>query len=236
MIEPTSWMLVIGCCRDVRVRNLKQIGSCISSDGIDICGSTDVIVEDCCLRNEDDNIAIKSLNTKGRHSWRGDVENIRVRRCLLLNGQCGNAMEIGYELSADRVSDIVFEDVDVIAAHGEGAVFSIHNGDRALVENVLWENIRVEHYWDKLVDIRVVNSRYSQDTGRGAIRGVRLKNIHVTHSEFNPGCSVSLISGFNSCHPVEDVVFEDFHLNGDKVLDGDQLELHTRNASGIRFL
>lgn len=236
MIEPTSWMLVIGCCTNVRVRNLRQIGTCMSSDGIDICGSKDVIVEDCCLRNNDDNIAIKSLNLNGRHSWRGNVENIRIRRCLFLNGQCGNAMEIGYELSADRVSRIVFEDIDVIGAHGEGAVFSIHNGDHATVEDVVWENIRVEHYWDKLVDFRVIQSRYSKDTTRGTIRGVRLKNIHVTHSEFNPGCSISLISGFQPSHPVEDVVFEDFHLNGDKVLDGDQLELHTRNALNVRFV
>lgn len=236
MIEPTSWMLVFACCRDVHVDGLKQIGSCMSSDGIDIVGSRDVLIENCCLRNDDDNIAIKAGIFEKTRNWNGDVDNIVVRHCTFLNGQPGNAMEIGYELSTDRVSNIVFEDIDVINAHGDGAVFSIHNGDRAVVENVRWENIRVEHYWDKLVDLRVVQSRYSEDPERGSIRNIHLKNIRVVHAYFNPGCSVSLISGFSAKKPVQGVTFEDFYLNDKKVTSADELELHTRNAEGIRFI
>lgn len=235
MIEPSSWMLVLGCCRGVHVDGLKQIGSCMSSDGIDICGSRDVLIENCCLRNDDDNIAVKS-GTFDQAQWEGDVDNVRVRRCVFLNGTPGNVMEIGYELSADRVSNIAFHDIDVINAHGEGAVFSIHNGDRAVVENIRWENIRIEHYWDKLVDFRVVRSRYNKDPERGVIRNIRFKNIRVTHSIFNPGCSVSLVSGYNAKKPVRDVLFEDFYLNEKKVSSSDELELHTRNAEDIRFI
>ena len=236
MIEPSSWMLVLACSRDVHVHGLKQIGSCMSSDGIDICGSQHVLVENCCLRNDDDNIAIKSVTSSGHKIWEGNVEDVVVRHCVFLNGQPGNAMEIGYELRAGHVRDILFEDIDVIYAHGEGAVFSIHNGDRAIVENVRWENIRVEHYWDKLIDFRVVVSRYNKDTHRGIIRNIHLKNIRVVHSPFNPGCSISLISGFSAEHPVQNVTFEDFYLNDKKVLGADDLELHTRNVEGLRFL
>lgn len=236
MIEPSSWMLVIGGCREVRVEGLKQIGSCMSSDGIDICGSSDVVIEGCCLRNDDDNIAIKAGDFNMGAFWGGDVRGIRVRRCIFLNGTPGNVMEIGYELRTNRVSDVVFEDIDVLNAHGEGAVFSIHNGDRAVVEDILWDNIRVEHYWDKLVDLRVVFSRYNHDVARGRIRGVRLRNIRVAHSRFNPGCSVSLIGGYSPEAPVSDVVFENFFLNDAKVLGPDALELHTRNAEGVRFI
>jgi len=236
MIEPTSWMLVFGNCRHVHVDGLKQIGSVVSSDGIDLCGSSDVLVENCCLRNDDDNIAIKAGIFAGNRGWHRDVRNIRVQKCVFLNGHPGNVMEIGYELRTSRVSDIVFDDIDVINAHGEGAVFSIHNGDRAVVENVLWQNIRVEHYWDKLIDFRVVFSRYNKDTQRGAIRNIRLKNIRVAHSLFNPGCSVSLISGFGPDQPVRDITLEDFYLNDKKVLTPDDLELHVRNAEGIHFL
>ena len=236
MIEPTSWMLVFACCRDVHVDGLKQIGSCMSSDGIDIVGSRDVLIENCCLRNDDDNIAIKAGIFEKTRDWIGDVDNVVVRRCTFLNGQPGNAMEIGYELSTERVNNVVFEDIDVINAHGDGAVFSIHNGDRAIVENIRWENIRVEHYWDKLVDLRVVRSRYNKDTERGIIRNIHLKNIRVVHSYFNPGCSISLISGYSAKKPVQGVTFEDFYLNDKKITSADELELHTRNAEGIRFL
>jgi hypothetical protein len=236
MIEPTSWMLVLACSRDLHVNGLKQIGSCMSSDGIDICGSQNVLIENCCLRNDDDNIAIKSVTSSRKNMWEGNVENVRVRNCTFLNGFPGNVMEIGYELRAGHVRDIVFEDIDVINAHGEGAVFSIHNGDRALVENVRWENIRVEHYWDKLVDFRVVLSRYNRDDKRGHIRNIHLKNIRIRHSQFNPGCSISLISGYRAEEPVENVLFEDFYLNDQKVLNPDHLELHSRHVKGLRFI
>jgi hypothetical protein len=236
MIEPTSWMLVFACCRDVHVDGLKQIGSCMSSDGIDIVSSKNVLIENCCLRNDDDNIAVKAGTFEKTNTWENDVDNVLVRHCVFLNGHPGNVMEVGYELSTGRVANIAFEDIDVINAHGDGAVFSIHNGDRALVENVRWENIRVEHYWDKLVDFRVVRSRYSKDLDRGLIRQVRLKNIRVIHAYFNPGCSASLISGYNAANPVRDVLFEDFYLNEHKVTSADELELHTRNAEDIRFL
>lgn len=236
MIEPVSWMLVFVCCRDVHVDGLKQIGSCMSSDGIDIVSSKNVVIENCCLRNDDDNIAVKAGTFKDSQLHDHDVDNVLVRRCVFLNGHPGNVMEIGYELSTGRVANIVFEDIDVLNGHGDGAVFSIHNGDRAVVENVRWENIRVEHYWDKLVDFRVVRSRYNKDAERGIIRHIRLKNIRVVHAYFNPGCSVSLISGYNAQKPVRDILFEDFYLNEHKVTSADELELHTRNAEDIRFL
>lgn len=235
MIHPSSWMLVLARCEDVVVRNLRQIGSCMSSDGIDICGSKNVLIEECCLRNDDDNIALKSVYFPGLHDWRGDISDVVVRRCMFLNGLPGNAMEIGYELSADRVHNILFEDIDVLYAHGEGAVFSIHNGDHAVVEDIVWKNIRIEHYWDKLVDFRIVFSRYNQDGERGVIRNVRLEDIHVSQSYFNPGCSVSLIGGSDPAHVVENIHFENLRFNDQKITSADQLELFTRNARGITF-
>jgi hypothetical protein len=235
MIHPSSWMLVLARCERVVVRNLRQIGSCMSSDGIDICGSRHVLVEECCLRNDDDNIALKSVAFPGQHDWRGDISDIVVRRCMFLNGLPGNCMEIGYELSTNRVHNVVFEDIDVIYAHGEGAVFSIHNGDRAIVENIVWRNIRIEHYWDKLVDFRIVFSRYNRDSERGLIRNIRLEDIHVSHSYFNPGCSISLIGGYGPDHIVEYIHFENIRFNDQKITNGDQLELFTKNAKGITF-
>ena len=235
-INSTAWMLVLGHCRDVTVRNLKQIGSYVSTDGIDICGSKDVLIEDCCFRNEDDNLVVKAIAVKGHLPWDGNVENVRVRRCVILNGHPGNAMEIGYELRAEYIRDIVFEDIDVIAAHGDGAVFSIHNGDRSVVENVLWENIRVEHYWDKLIDLRVVHSRYNLDKTRGTVRNIRFKNIRVLQSIFNPGCSISLVGGFEAGNPITGIVLEDFFLNDHKVTHADDLEIHTRYADEITVI
>lgn len=77
-----------------------------------------------------------------------NVRDIKVRRCVLWNAEPGNALEIGYELRCNEVSDVVFEDCDIIHCEYEGnqsgGVLTIHNADRAKVHNVRYENIRIE--------------------------------------------------------------------------------------------
>ena len=81
---------------------------------------------------------------------------------MFWNAEWGNALEIGFELLTPHVRNIVWRDCDIIRVE-TGAVFSIHNGDSAAVEDVRFENIRVEDARDKLVDFRVGLSIYSQD-------------------------------------------------------------------------
>ena len=238
LIEPHAWMLVLGACEDVRVRNLREIGSVVTSDGIDVCGSRRVLIEGCCLRNNDDCIAVKALDLSDRPgdavlSWARDVEDVLVRHCTFWNAQCGNAMEIGFELRCDHVRRIFFEDNDVLCCHGRGAVFSIHNGDRARVEQVTWRNIRIEHHFDKLLDFRVLRSRYSRDTQRGQIRNILLDSIYVIRSEFNEGETVSLLSGWSAESPVENITMRDVFFNGNKVTHADTLDLLSRHVRGV---
>lgn len=56
-----------------------------------------------------------------------------------------------------------------------------------MVSDVLFENIRVEHHYDKLVDFRIIESRWSRDKESGHIRNVNLRNIEVAVSPFNAG-------------------------------------------------
>ncbi|CAM3030077.1 glycosyl hydrolase family 28 protein [Rariglobus hedericola] len=235
MIHPSSWMIVIGASRDAHIRRVKQIGSVMSTDGVDICGSRDVLIEQCFFRNDDDNIAIKSIARKGYLPWVGNIENVTVRDCVFYKGQPGNSMEIGFELSADRVSNIVFENIDVVTKGGDGAVFAMHNSDRALIENVRWENIRVESYWGKLIDLRVFKSRFTKDEERGQIRGVTFKNIRVNHPPGHNGYVVSLLGGASADKPVQGVVIEDLYLGETKVTTIEQLELLTRHCDEVIF-
>jgi hypothetical protein len=237
MIHPSMWMVTAALCDRVHVRNLKQIGEVVSSDGIDVVGSQDVLIEGCFLRNNDDCIAVKSTSHSARrHSkysdWRRDVRRVEVRGCVFLNARAGNVMEIGFELQADSISDITFRDIDVLCGHGEGGVFTIHNGDHATVSRVLWQDIRVEHFYDKLVDFRVLNSRWSGDQERGQIRDVRLRNIRVAKDIYN---SPSLIGGFDALHTVEGVLFEDFFIGEQAISCADDLHLFQKHASDISF-
>jgi polygalacturonase len=184
---------------------LRQISDQGGRDGIDIVGSRGVRVHDCFLRNGDDNIAVKALDVRRFASgcqdspgdfdgdWTGPVHDILVEDCAFYNDCGGCAMEIGYETRTDSMADITFRNIDVMAVHQFGSVFGIHNGDRARVENVRWENIRVKHHYDKLIDFRVLHSRWNRDAERGTIRNISLKNIRVQESVYNEGYSVSLI-------------------------------------------
>lgn len=243
MIRPSGWMLVPARCEDVQVQNIRQIGEVISSDGIDVVGCRQVRIEDCFLHNNDDCVVIKAFDIgtnnlpgAGVIEGKANVEDVVVERCVLANWRAGNAMEIGHELSSDYVRNIVFRDIDVLHVHGQGAVFSLHNYGRATVEQILFENIRIEHCYDKFIDFRISRSRFSADEEAGRIRGVVLRDILWRRSPFNAGYTVSLIGGRDANHRIEDVTLENIRFDDRAVRDFDELEIHLRHAGGIRLL
>jgi hypothetical protein len=240
MIEPTSWMIVLGLCDSVVVRNVKQLGSVTTSDGVDIVGSRHIRVENSFLRNGDDCVAIKSFDLsryerKATLNYSRDVYDIDVVGCIMISYLGGHAFEIGHELTTDKISNIRFRDCDVLGIHGHGGVFGINNADRALVTDILYEDIRIEHYYNKLVNLRVIKSRFHRDEKRGQVRNITFRNIDVANSPYNPGYSTSVIGGYDASHTVENVVFENFRINGVRVTNGDQMDLFTKQAKKIIF-
>jgi polygalacturonase len=240
IIQPPCWMILIAGCTGVHIDHVKEIGEVIGSDGVDIVGSSDVLVENCIFRNNDDSIAIKAFERmcldSGKYSgWNQKLDNIEIRHCTFINGGGGNAIEIGHELQIDEVKNIHFHDIDIVCVSGFGAAIAIHAGDRATVKDVIYENIRIQHYYDKLIDFRVMKSKFNSDEKRGQIRNILLRNIKVRESEYNPGYSISLIGGYDEEHTVEDVIFEEFYLNDRKIMNADQLDLHSKNVKNIIF-
>jgi hypothetical protein len=240
IIEPSAWMVVLGACDHVTVRNIKELGEAGGCDGIDIVGSRHIRVENCMCRSGDDCVAIKSLDLRPHDrdatmDYALDVQDIEITGCVFLSNRGGQAMEIGHELRTAFVSDIRFHDIDVLGVHQFGAPFGIHNADRATVSNVTYENIRVEHHYDKLVDFRIIKSRWSKDIERGQIRDVTLRNIDVVVSIYNPGYTCSLIGGYDAQHTIEHVRFENFRMAGKPATSADDLDLYCKHAEGIVF-
>lgn len=240
MVEPSSWMIVLGACSDILVKNVKELGEVVSSDGIDIVGSRHIRVENCFCRNGDDCIAIKSLDLRPHDptctlDYSLDVEDIEVRGCQFLAYRGSQALEIGHELRTPSVRNIRFIDCDILGVHDFGAPFGIHNADRAVIQDVVYENIRVEHHYDKLIDFRIVRTRWSQDAERGQVCGVLLKNIDVAVSIYNAGYTCSLIGGYDPNHTIEQVRFEDFRMNGAAASGPDDLDLYLRHSHNLTF-
>lgn len=236
MIRPAAWMLALAACENALVRRVRQVGEVVTSDGVDIVGSRHVRVEECCLKNNDDCIAIKAI-AGGDYQFLDsdparDVFDVRVERCTFWNDRAGNVMEIGFETRCDSIRDIAFRDIDVIGAHGYGGVFTIHNGDRAVVSDVLYEDVRVEHMYDRMVDFQVFRSRYSKDTERGRIRNVTLRRVRTLPDEYN---TLNLLGGHDENHRVEEIAFEDVRIGDVQVRCAEDLGLFTRHAARIRF-
>ncbi len=232
------WNLVLGCCNNVAIDNLKLIGWVVCSDGIDIVGSQQVKIKNCFLRNNDDCIAVKSVSYHERENdsqtdWRRDVRDVVIENCTMYNDQAGNVMEIGFETQSDVIENITFRDIDVIGGHGYGGVFTIHNGDRALIRNIKYEDIRVEHFYDKLIDLRIMNSRYSKDNERGKIRDIYFKDIQTIADQHN---CISLVGGFDDTHDIAGITFDNFYIGSKKIRDQDDLQLYTKHAKKIKFL
>jgi hypothetical protein len=181
LLDPLGWTIHLSGSENIRVSNTRVIGWRANSDGLDIEYSSKVAVDGCFWRTNDDCIAVKAIyppgvegvpfeeminpETLGGHEVAriegGAMGEIDISNCVLWNDSGGQGFEIGFELRVDAVRGITFRDSDIIHVMGGGA-FTIHNGDRAKIEDILIENIRVEST-DRLIDFHVGLSIYSND-------------------------------------------------------------------------
>lgn len=195
-----TWNLPIRQSDRVTVKNLKVLGCRANSDGIDICNSRDVTVEDCFLRTLDDLIVIKT--DKGQ----GEARRIVARNCVLWN-EVAHALSVGAELR-ENVDDVRFTDCDVIHDRGREWTLRVYHSDSARISNVRFENLRIEES-PRLISLWIDKAYWSRDTERGHIDGVVFRNIQA---RANP-LRVEL-KGFDDAHAVENVLFDHVVVNG----------------------
>lgn len=164
------------------------------------------------------------------------VRDIQVRRCVVWN-EWGRALEIGAETVASEMSDLLFEDCDII--HAAHIVMDIQNGDRAACRNVVFKDIRVEldddttvpvyqsrqdevysaplgqPYLPALIVLEIVKGYCTVDAQRGLIHDIHFRDIAVTA----PGVPPSRLQGYDAEHLVRNVTIENLRLNGRPVQD-----------------
>jgi hypothetical protein len=266
VFDSPTWTVVPRFCRNVRIHNLKEVCWRKGSDGVDVVGSSDVIIDGCFMRNNDDCITLKTWGGSEKYPRKAqkgpDVTHVQILNSVFWNMAWGNALEIGFELRSDRISDVLFKNCDVIHVE-RGATFSIHNGDCAAVENIRYEDIRVEDSRHKLIDLAVFLSQYSADRPQdpderrrlymdGAWDGVlkvpagdsakvapfrgRIRNVVFKDISVVGGTlPFSIISGFDAGHPVEDVLIENMTFYGKKIRGAEEGKFFIGNAEGVRF-
>ena len=266
LLNSYGWTLVPMKSKNVKIDNVKIIGWRDNDDGIDVVGCENLAVTNCFVRTKDDCIAIKASPGYFEEGESGlqDVAGVAVINTVLWNAEWGNAVEIGFELQTNSIRDILFKNCDVIHVQS-GGVFTIHNGDWATVENILYEDIRVEDPRDKLVEFRIGLSIYSgdcpreyhrqnpnrkrsplgqwmpvsgDDVGKYAGRRGRIRNVHFKNVQVTAGkMPRSYLIGYDdSEHSVRNVIFENVRINGRHIARPQDGNFTIENATGIRFV
>ncbi len=205
--DSSTWTIPIRQSDRVRVGNVKLLGYRANSDGIDICNSRDVTVEDSFIRTLDDLIVVKT--DRGQ----GDALRILARGCVLWN-EVAHALSIGAELR-ENVEDVLFADCDVIHDFGREWTLRVYHCDSARIRNVRFENLRIEESL-RLISLWIGKAFWTRDDERGHIEDVAFRNIRARADP--PRIE---LTGFDRTHRVEKVTFENVVVNGKPLTAGD---------------
>jgi hypothetical protein len=252
-----AWTVYMTGTTGTRVDGVRILNPSVNygDDGFDIVSSCDVLVENIFVRTNDDCVVVKNL---------GDVDthDITVRHAVLWNMPTGgNGLEIGFETRNKPIHGVRFEDVDLIHVE-RGSAISIHNGDAATVEDVVFRDIRVEDARRKLIDFAVVYAQYGADRPASNEENSRrldvggswdgllsyppgekreharfrghIRNIRVENMSVVEGAlPYSVLAGFDGDHEVEDVVIEGLRYQGRPILNASDGRLTIEFASGV---
>jgi len=243
MRDPDVWCCALFGCRDATISNVKLVGLWrYNADGIDVCNSQDVVVEDSFVRAFDDALVIKGLKSRQGSLDDRPVSNVRFRRCVVWC-DWGRAMEIGAETCAPEIAAVAFEDCDIVRT--THIAMDIQHGDRAAIRDIRFENVRVEidqrnprpqfqrsreekyreepqgAYCPTLIEIVIRKTGYSRDDARGTVRDVLFKDIAVT-SPIEPPSS---FRGFDEGHTVQGVTIQNLRFNGRPIRNAKEARL-----------
>lgn len=220
VVNPDHYTVFGAGTKGLTVRNLKAFSCKGWSDGIDLMCCRDVQIDHVFLRNSDDCIALYNH----RWNWWGGSGNINVQNAVLW-ADIAHPINIGGHGDPESpvgevIENLTFREIDILE-HDEDDVpyqgcMAIDCGDNNRVRNVLFEDIRVESIQEgRLFHLNVrFNKKYDKAPG-GGIENVTFRN--VTYNGI--GENRSLIQGFDSNRKVEDVLFDNIVINGQRMKD-----------------
>lgn len=235
-VESQTWTVKTAACQGVHIDGVRILARLNAADGIDITGTEDALVEHCFVRSGDDCFAVKSVEygrPGPRPDYCVDVANIRFQHCIAYSYGGGSALELGHEFRCSSVKNICFEDIDILAVHDYGAALSISHCDDALIEDVSYKNIRIEHHYHELIGFKIVRSEYKPSKERGHVRNIQLEDIFVAVQACNHGYSCSHIGGWDDEHAFENISITNMHYGDVAVKSLDDFDCYTKYARNI---
>jgi len=230
ILDAPAWGVAMHTSKNVVVRNVKQICARENSDGIDICNSQDVLVEDCFLRNNDDEVCVKTISSPPAM----ESKNIVVRRCVVWNDRA-RGLGITSETRAN-ISNVLFKDCDIIHDFSEGgdcAALAVLVSDSGTMSDIRFEDVRVEDCRNTLVNCWIGADMWGHDKTRGHIKGLTFKDIIVTGRTV----PVMKLAGCDAAHLIEEVRIENLRIQGSRIRNAETAKLQTNAfVRGLAFV
>jgi len=220
--------IVLLACRNVAIRNVKICGGKnLNDDGLNPCSSSDVLIEDCFIRTQDDNISIKAHCDDRR-----PCERIEIRNGLHWS-DLSRILMVGPESHADRIGDIRLHDCEVLylgppinkAGFGDwdgcAPFVCIEAGEDCRMEQIAIENVKVHVDTDRdgkdVILIEPTVNAFMKRQTMGDIRDVCFRNIAFVGEPCQPTIR---LWGKDTAHTVGRVRFENVTLFGQTLTAG----------------
>jgi len=230
--DSSAYTVTIANCENLTMDTIKIIGDWrYNSDGVDLFNSRNCTLKNSFLRCFDDCVVLKGK--VGWDTW--NMENILIENCVVWC-DWGASLEIGAETNADEYRNIIFRDCDCI--HNCHAALRIHHCDRALVYNILYEDVRAEytrydlgsvyqcsddmvyepHFGQALFVHACFDGEtyFSNDFIKGKIEKITYRNIQIYKEEGLPMPEMKF-EGYNAEHTINDVVIDGVYVNGQRL-------------------
>jgi len=247
--DPVAFTVVPANCENLTIDNIKIIGNWrYNSDGVDFFNCRNCVLKNSFVRSFDDSVVLKGM--VGWDTW--NMENILIENCVVWCDWGAN-LEIGAETNAQEYQNIIFKDCDCI--HCNSAAMRIHNCDRAVVHNVLYEDVRVEYSKYDLASVyqqsddMVYEPRYGQaalvlacfggetyfsnERRKGQIREITYRNIKA-YCEDGLKMPPIRFEGYNPEHTVSNVFVDGVYFNEERIADESVIQ-NNAYTSDIRF-
>lgn len=148
-VDSPLWTVIVrNGCNNVLINNIKIIGQWrYNSDGVDICASNNVVLQNSFIRSYDDCVVVRAPHLDGET---GGCSDIIVRNNTLWC-DWGKNLEIWSGKFDSIIKNVVFEDNYLIhVACNAISIDTWYGSDSITVENISYDRIYVEHDEDHL--------------------------------------------------------------------------------------
>jgi len=227
--ESSGWSFAVYDCEHVRVNNVKVMGHYINNDGIDICSSRHVRVENSFCHNADDSFLIKAHDAP--------VYDVTFDHCVAWNDVAtsfGLVCETGHP-----VSDVTFSNCTVVhstlgcwipEAGGVLAIWNDYGGD---VSHIRFRNMIIE---DACADKPLIKLNISNVFGMNAAQTGSISNITFNQIKALQTADdrIVLSSPFTE-GAVSDIVLDQISINGSVVEYAEDSRVVNEGATLLHF-